>query len=144
MSVKKADWRHCCGNQGFNSEESFCLTCGETKTVVPLSEEALWSCCQNKQVYKLDDSKCCDYGVEKGDQCKYKHYIQKSLFFFIIFNHRRSNKASTSIYRIHAALVKNVINYSLVSLFVVFTHVHYVPANRVRESLLLLMAERLL
>lgn len=115
--------RHCCGNQGFNAEESFCLTCGKTKTVVPLSEKALWSCCQNKKVYKLDDSKCCDYGVEKGDQCKYEHYNPKPLFFFVIFD-RRNNKASTSIYKIYAALVKNVINYSLASPFVEFTQVH--------------------
>ena len=126
LSVKKADLRHCCGNQGYNAEESFCLTCGKTKTVVPLSEKALWSCCQNKQVYKLDDSKCCDYGIEKGDQCKYKHYNPKTLVF--LFD-RRSNKASTSIYKIYAALVKNVKNYSLASLFMAFTQVHYVPAN---------------
>ena len=70
--------------------------------------------------------------------------IQKPLFFFVIFD-RRNNKASTSIYKIYAALVKNVINYSLVSLFVAFTQVHYVPANRARASLrLLLVAELLL
>ena len=66
----------CCGSQAFNGEKSFCASCGKTKTVLPLSEKALWSCCKHKHMYRSDNSKCCDCGVEEGNQCAYRTHRQ--------------------------------------------------------------------
>ena len=55
---------------------AFVHPAGKQKTVLPLSEKALWSCCKHKHMYRSDKSKCCDYGVQEGNHCAYRTHRQ--------------------------------------------------------------------
>ncbi|KAJ7336627.1 Neuronal pentraxin-1 [Desmophyllum pertusum] len=70
LKLDSKDALECCDDQGFNNRTSFCYSCGKKKHVLPLSEKKSWSCCKNKEIYKDEESRCCDYGVEKEKQCK--------------------------------------------------------------------------
>ncbi len=65
------DALECCDNQACNWRTEFCYTCGKKKHVLPLSQKQSWSCCNDKEIYKNDESRCCEYGVEKERQCKF-------------------------------------------------------------------------
>ncbi|KAL9983773.1 hypothetical protein ACROYT_G005997 [Oculina patagonica] len=70
LKADSKDALQCCDDQGFNNRTSFCYSCGEKKHILPLTEKESWNCCQDKEIYKDDEYRCCEYGVEKGEQCK--------------------------------------------------------------------------
>ncbi len=70
LKADNKDALECCGDQGFNQRTSFCYSCGKNKHVLPLNEKQSWSCCKDKEIYRDEESRCCEYGVEKGKQCK--------------------------------------------------------------------------
>ena len=91
LTTDRKDDLECCDDQGFNNRTSFCYSCGKHKHVLPLTEKQSWSCCKEKEIYKNEESKCCEYGVEKGQQCKsnvcfnttHLYHNPKSLFIRI-------------------------------------------------------------
>ncbi|KAL9984496.1 hypothetical protein ACROYT_G006796 [Oculina patagonica] len=68
LKANSRDALECCADQGFNKRTSFCYSCGKTKHVLPLNEKQSWSCCKEKEIYRDEESRCCEYGVEKGTQ----------------------------------------------------------------------------
>ena len=70
LKVNSKDSLQCCDDQGFNKRTSFCYSCGSKKHVLPVSEENSWKCCKDQEIYRDKEFRCCDYGVEKGQQCK--------------------------------------------------------------------------
>ena len=70
LKVNSKDSLQCCDDQGFNKRTSFCYSCGSKKHVLPVSEKNSWKCCKDQEIYRDKEFRCCDYGVEKGQQCK--------------------------------------------------------------------------